>query len=93
MTKEYNFDEFMNQKLKNPEFRQQFEETDREMTAAFALLMARHQMGLTQRQLAKKTGTAQSTIARIEQGNFDLRLSTLKKIANGVGKKIEIKII
>ena len=40
----------------------------------------RHKVGLTQATLAEKAGVSQSLIARIEAGDVDPRVSTLKKI-------------
>lgn len=45
----------------------------------------RRKRGFTQEQLAEKTGLAQRTIASIEQGQRWARLSTLHKLAKGVG--------
>ena len=50
-------------------------------------------MGISQRELAQVSGTAQSTIVRIENGNLDLKLSTLQKIAQSVGKELEIRLV
>ncbi len=44
----------------------------------------RKRLGLTQTQLAKKAGVSQSLIARIEAGDIDPRLSTLRKIVNAL---------
>lgn len=44
----------------------------------------RKKAGLTQLELAKKAGVSQSLIARIEKNNIDPRLSTLRKILDGL---------
>ena len=49
--------------------------------------------GLSQEQLAEKTGTKKSFISRIENGYSDVRLSTLYKIfEHGLGRKISLRI-
>jgi predicted transcriptional regulator len=47
------------------------------MDAGRALLQARRRAGLSQRDLARRAGVAQSTVARIERGVMDPRVSTL----------------
>ena len=42
----------------------------------------RNELGLTQSDLAKRAGVSQPLIARIESGDVDPRLSTVKKILN-----------
>jgi uncharacterized protein len=48
----------------------------------------RHRAGLTQRQLAQRTGVPQSTIARIETGLTDPRASTLNALLVGCGRSM-----
>ncbi len=49
--------------------------------------------GLTQQELALKSGTTRTHISRIENERSDIELGTLKKIIEtGLGKKIEIVI-
>lgn len=47
--------------------------------------------GLTQMQLAEKTGFSQSNIGRIETGRYSVGLDVLAKIAEALGAKVEIK--
>lgn len=59
---------------------------------ALALQVAkeRQRKGLTQAQLAKKAKMPQSQLARIESGNNNVTVATLSKIANALGKKLQI---
>ncbi|HEX3427059.1 MAG TPA: helix-turn-helix domain-containing protein [Acidimicrobiales bacterium] len=59
------------------------------MDVASAIRKARHRAGLTQRALAARTGVAQPTIARIEQGKGDPRLSTVERLLRACGETIE----
>ena len=52
------------------------------------LIAARNQKGLSQQDIAVKTGIKQPMLARIENGNTDPRFSTLIKIANACGVNI-----
>jgi len=53
------------------------------------LLLARRRAGLTQRELAGRTGVAQPTIARIERGRDDPRVSTLQRLLDGCDESVE----
>ncbi len=54
---------------------------------------ARKEAGLTQEELAKKSGTSKHYISRLENNKSDIELLTLKKIIEaGLGKKLRIQI-
>ena len=54
---------------------------------------ARHKLGLTQEELAKKCGTNKSYISRIENNSSDIRLSTLMKIIQtGLGGHLKLSL-
>ena len=49
--------------------------------------------GMTQRELAARSGTTRNYISRIENNRSDIELGTLRKIIEiGLGKKLEINI-
>ena len=54
---------------------------------------SRMSLGLTQQELALKSGTSRTYISRIENDRSDVEIGTLKKIIEtGLGKNLEIKI-
>ena len=54
---------------------------------------ARIKSGLTQQELALKSGTSRNYISRIENDRSDIELDTLKKIIEtGLGKQLEINV-
>jgi DNA-binding XRE family transcriptional regulator len=55
-----------------------------------ALARAREQAGLTQAEVAKRVGTTQSAIARLERAEALPNLSTLVKYATVVGRRIAL---
>lgn len=57
--------------------------------ASRMLRHARRRAGLTQRGLAAKTGIPQETIARIESGRVDPRVTTLDRLLEGCGFGLE----
>jgi DNA-binding XRE family transcriptional regulator len=50
----------------------------------------RKEAGMTQAQLAEKCGMAQPNIARIEAGTYATSIDVLSRIAEALGKKIEL---
>ncbi len=54
---------------------------------------ARLEAGFTQSELAKLMGTTQSGIARMEAGRFKPTITTLEKLAEVTGKRLEIRLV
>jgi len=54
---------------------------------------AREKSGLTQEELARKIKTTKSAISRIENHSEDIKLSTLIKVANSLGRQLSVKIL
>jgi ribosome-binding protein aMBF1 (putative translation factor) len=73
--------------------RDQFEKGYEEFKLGFLLQQARLEKGLTQEELAEKTGTKKSYISRIERGLSDIQISTYYKLIElGLGKHLNISI-
>ncbi len=85
------FDEFLAKQLKNPEFKKEYDALEPEFTVIQALIDARKESGMTQKELAAKTGIAQSDISKIENGNANPSLRTLQRLAKGMGRKLRIE--
>lgn len=67
--------------LKDPKFRKAVEETRLEYEIARAIILARIEKKMTQKELAKKLKTKQSVISRIENAQTTPSLSFLKRLA------------
>src|SRR6476646_8436303 len=61
------------------------------MRAARALRWARRRAGLTQRELADKSGVPQSTVGRIEAGTVDPRVGTLTRLLRACKFDLEVE--
>lgn len=84
--KSYDFNDLLEQKLKNPAFRKEWEEQNEEFEVAKEVIRLRIKAGLTQKELAMKAHTSQPAIARLESGNYrNLNLSFLRKIGGALG--------
>ena len=80
-------------KKTNPEFADGFEEGYRDFEIGILLRQAREEAGLTQEQLAEMTHTRKTAISRMENHAEDVKLSTLRKVAKELGKKLEFNLV
>ena len=87
------FDKYLNEQLQNPEFKKEWDENELEYQLMMMILKARNEQNLTQSELAERTGIRQSNISRIEKGQALPSISTLCKIARGLGKRLQIKFV
>lgn len=78
--------------LANPEFRAAWHETELEYQVARQIVALRLKRGLTQKELARRVGTTQSTIARIESGSQNLSLRTITKLAKALGATVRLDL-
>ena len=84
---------FLNAQRKDPEFAAEYEALQPEYEAIRAVIGARIESHMTQKQLAEKTGIRQSNISRIENGTSSPTVETLAGIAAGMGKKLKIEFV
>lgn len=86
------FNDYLAQELKDPEFRRLFDEYGRQLEISYQILQLRKKKKMSQAQLAKKIGTTQSNVARIEGGQQNFTVGLLDKIAHALGKNLTIKM-
>ncbi|WP_281680202.1 helix-turn-helix domain-containing protein [Synergistes jonesii] len=58
-----------------------------------SLVDARKANGLTQKQLAEKTGITQSDISKLENGGANPSLRTLRRLAAALGMRVKIEFV
>ena len=83
--------DLMKEQLEDPEAKAEYDELEPEFAVVQAMIEARKSSGITQRQLAERTGIAQSDISKIENGNATPSLRTLYRLASGLGMKLKIE--
>lgn len=86
------FRNFVNEQLQDPEFRKEYEAARPEYELTRSLIAARIAAGMTQKDLAEKSGIRQSNISRIENGSCVPTLTTLQALAQALGKKLSISL-
>ena len=81
----------MEEFFRDPANKKVYEDLEVEFAIYNALVRARIQKKLTQKQLAQKIGVAQSALARFEAGRTNPTLSFLKKVTGGLGLKLRVE--
>lgn len=79
-------------KASDPKFAEDFNSGYEQFKIGALLRQAREEAGLTQEELAEKLNTKKSAISRIENHAEDIKLSTLEKFANALGKKLRLEV-
>lgn len=79
------------QLLKDPEFRKALKETELEFQITKAVIEARINQGLSQKDLAEKMHTKQSVISRVENAKTTPSLSFLKRLAEALSFSLQVK--
>ena len=75
------FQNLLQEELKDPEFKKEWDDMQPEMDVIRAMIDARIEQNLTQKELAKRTGIDQA----------DIKL--LKRLAHGMGMQLKIEFV
>lgn len=87
------FHHHLKESLQNEDFKTAYEQKELRFKIIDILLSLRLQYKLTQGELAKKLGTTQTVISRIENGSVNVGIDFLQKLGNAFNKKIEINVV
>ena len=77
--------------LKEPEYRKAYEALEGEFALAQAVMDVRNRAGLTQAELARRMGTTQPVIARLEGGRIRPSMRTLERLAQATRTRLLIR--
>jgi len=88
------YEEFKKKALERPEVKAEYDRLADEFALLDEFLKARAAAGITQEELAKRMGTTQSAIARLEsgKGKHSPTLATLQKYARALGCHLEVRL-
>lgn len=86
----YTFEEDLKERLKRPDFRKAWKESEAEYLVSKAIIESRIAKKLSQRDLARRVKTSQAAISRVEAMNGNPSLSFLKRIATALGTNLRI---
>ena len=87
------FDKYLEEQLKDPDFKKEWDDHEMEYQLTMMLMKEREAQHMTQTELAERTGIRQSNISRIEKGQASPTLATLRRIARGLGKELQVRFV
>lgn len=85
------FERHLAEQMKDPAFCAEWESLQPALVVAQAMIDAREHSGMTQQQLAEKTGIAQGDISKLEKGFANPSVRTLQRLARGMGMTLKIE--
>lgn len=80
-------------RLAAPEAQQAYDAAGRAFRLGEEVRRLRMERGLSQKELAARMDLPQSVIARLEAGKVEPRLSTLDRVAQALGTKLEVQFL
>jgi len=93
MKRKTNFDRYLEAQLEDPEFAERFQKAGEAWDVAIQIAALRKEAGMSQAELAKKVGTTQQQISRIESPSYEGHsLSMLRRVADVLGATVYVKI-
>ncbi len=87
------FGQYLKKSLRDPEFKKEWEALQPQYALKRRLIELRTKKGLSQKEVAMKAGTHQSSVARFERGDYSPTISFLSRLAQAVGMKLEVKFV
>jgi DNA-binding XRE family transcriptional regulator len=78
------FDDHLAEQLKDPEFQILYEKEREALRIGMEIVQRRRALGVTQAELAKEMGTSESAISRLERGDANATIWTLRRVATAL---------
>ena len=89
--KKTNFDLYLEEQLKDPDFAERYERAGEAWDVALQLTFLREQAGLSQTQLARKLKTTQQQVSRLESPAYEGHsLSMLRRVAAALHARVRV---
>ena len=79
--------------LADPEVKRYYDELEPEFAIIQAILDRRYKTNMSQRELARKVGTKQSAISRLESGGSNPSVKFLQRVATALGARLSISFV
>jgi len=86
------YKQFKRELLKDKKIKYAYEKLGPEFAVIEMIIKKRIERGLTQKELARKIGTKQSAISRLESGTYNPSISFLQKVGEALGAKLKISL-
>ena len=78
--------------MKDVEFKEEYEKLKPRYDVVSQIIEERSRQNITQEELALRVGTQKSNISRLESGTYNPSLDFITKVAQSLGKKVEITL-
>lgn len=89
--KKTNFDLYLEEQLKDPDFAERFEAAGEAWDVALQIAALREKAGLSQKDLARKLKTSQQNISRLESPAYEGHsLTMLRRVAKVLSAKVRV---
>lgn len=79
--------------LRDKKIKKAYEELGPEFSIIEMIIRRRVERGLSQKDLARKIGTKQSAISRLESGDYNPSISFLQKVGEALSAKLKISLV
>jgi ribosome-binding protein aMBF1 (putative translation factor) len=86
------FDQYFKNSLNDPEFKKLWEQSKPKYELSRQLIKKRLEKKMSQGELAKKSGTTQAVISRLENSTFNPTVELLERVSAGLGSKLTLSI-
>lgn len=83
------FDDWLAEEMEDDEFRAEYER----LGPGFEVAKLRMMRGLTQKELAERVGTHQSSISRLESGDGEPSLSFLRRVVKAMDGRLIVRVV
>ena len=87
------YKDYKNKCIEDSNFKTEYDDLEPEYDIINAMIKARKEKGLTQKQLSELTGISQADISRIENGTRNPSLEMIKRLATGMGMRLKLEFI
>ncbi len=88
-----NYRNFKKRLLKDKQIKKAYDELGPEFALIETIIKKRHKRGITQKQLARKIGTKQPVISRLERGTYNPSIKFLHRVADALDAELSVKIL
>ena len=86
------FEQLKQEWMKDPAFKAEYDALAPEFEIAAELVKARARAGLSQAEVARRMGTTQSVVARLESGQTLPSTKTLLRFAEATGSRVQVRL-
>ena len=93
MVNNMRYDDYLQEQLKNPDVKKEWDDLQPEMDVIRAIVDARTSQNMTQKELAERTGINQADISKLENGTRNPSVNLLKRLADGMGMALKIEFV